>query len=251
MDELLLLSGQPIPFPEGFTEIHQPRLKEIALIGEAKFYIATEYLTLDEKNMDTSDLSDKSDFEILMMIMNDVSLKGRTAALCVLLLLSLLFPAFDISFDTTKIILTSKEDSEFQTFIDNKNFKVFKQIVKEMFCLDRGDEDKKEYNAKGPLAKKIADKLKKRQEQLQKIKQESQKEQKVSILNRYVSILTVGEHKDMNSLLNYTVFQIYDEFERFNLKTAFDLNLQVRMAGATDVEEAENWMKDLYDKNKK
>ena len=52
----------------------------------------------------------------------------------------------------------------------------------------------------------------------------------------------------MNSLLNYTVFQIYDEFERFNLKTAFDLNLQVRMAGATDVEEAENWMKDLYDK---
>jgi hypothetical protein len=83
---------------------------------------------------------------------------------------------------------------------------------------------------------------------LQKIKQESQKEQKVSILNRYVSILTVGEHKDMNSLLNYTVFQIYDEFERFNLKTAFDLNLQVRMAGATDVEEAENWMKDLYEK---
>ena len=67
MDELLLLSGQPIPFPEGLTEIHQPRLKEIALIGEAKFYIATEYLTLDEKNMDTSDLSDKSDFEILMM----------------------------------------------------------------------------------------------------------------------------------------------------------------------------------------
>jgi ribosome biogenesis protein Nip4 len=42
MDELLLLSGQPIPFPEGLTEIHQPRLKEIALLGEAKFYISSK-----------------------------------------------------------------------------------------------------------------------------------------------------------------------------------------------------------------
>jgi hypothetical protein len=36
--------------------------------------------------------------------------------------------------------------------------------------------------------------------------------QKVAILTRYVSILAVGEKKDMNSLLGYSVYQLFDEF---------------------------------------
>jgi len=34
MDELLLLSGNDLPFPEARLTVHQPRLKEIAYITE-------------------------------------------------------------------------------------------------------------------------------------------------------------------------------------------------------------------------
>ena len=39
MDELLLLSGNDIPFTEAALTIHSPILKEIGYIGEDSFWI--------------------------------------------------------------------------------------------------------------------------------------------------------------------------------------------------------------------
>jgi len=38
---------------------------------------------------------------------------------------------------------------------------------------------------------------------------------KISILTRYISILTVASNKSMRELLMYTVPQIFDEFNRY------------------------------------
>ena len=46
--------------------------------------------------------------------------------------------------------------------------------------------------------------------------------------------------------MNYTVYQLYDEFQRFELKQNFDIYLQAKMAGAKDMEEVDNWMKEIH-----
>ena len=61
-----------------------------------------------------------------------------------------------------------------------------------------------------------------------------------------MSILAVGESKDINELKNYTVYQINDEFKRFQKKEAYDINIKARMAGATDLEDVDNWMEDIH-----
>ena len=48
IDELLLLSGNDIPFPEARLTIHQPRLKEIAYITEPRFWFGCELLKFDK-----------------------------------------------------------------------------------------------------------------------------------------------------------------------------------------------------------
>ena len=63
------------------------------------------------------------------------------------------------------------------------------------------------------VAKKIADKLKKGRQ-----KAAADKNQKVAIMSRYISILAVGLQKDMNSFMRYTVYQLFDEFKRYELK---------------------------------
>ena len=83
-----------------------------------------------------------------------------------------------------------------------------------MFALDIDGEEGSDYNPSGDLAKRIADKMKKRHQKLQQVKGES----KISVLGRYISILAVGEQKDMNSLLQYTVYQLSEEFRRYQLK---------------------------------
>ena len=101
------------------------------------------------------------------------------------------------------------------------------------------------------MAKRIADKFKKRQEQLNKLAQEALGDGKrIAILSRYASILAVGLQKDYNDLMQYTVYQLYDEFQRFQLKVQWDAYIQAKMAGAKDLEEVDNWMIDLRDQGK-
>ena len=98
-------------------------------------------------------------------------------------------------------------------------------------------DESRDYNPSGEVAKRIAEKLKQRHQKLAELKEGKQK---IDILSRYVSILAVGEHKDMNSLLNLSVYQLFDEFERFKLKMSYDIYFQAKMAGAKDLKEVKN-----------
>jgi hypothetical protein len=95
-------------------------------------------------------------------------------------------------------------------------------------------------------AQMIVDKIKKGRTKLAQQQAEQHRGQKISILQRYISILSVGEQKDMNSLLEYSVYQLFDEFNRFSLKEQSDFYLEAKMAGAKDLQEVDNWMKDIH-----
>ena len=47
--------------------------------------------------------------------------------------------------------------------------------------------------------------------------------------------------------MNYTVYQLLDEFQRFELKMAYDMFIKARLAGAKDLKEPKDWMKDIQD----
>lgn len=114
-----------------------------------------------------------------------------------------------------------------------------------MFCLREVQGNAKEYNPGGPMAAALAQKFKKARQK--KNQQPGQKDKPVSILNRYVSILSVGQQKDMNSLLKYTIYQLFDEFHRYEKKVAYDIWIQAKMAGAKDLKDVDNWMDDVHD----
>ena len=48
---LALMAGIDIPIPELQLIIHVPTIKEIALIGETKFFMAVQYLCLDKESL--------------------------------------------------------------------------------------------------------------------------------------------------------------------------------------------------------
>ena len=242
-NDLLYLSAQDIPFAAARLNICQPKIRDIALLGEDNFYAGVEFLKFDKDILSEEDkihLEDRSNFEVLIAIMNEQNLTIQKQKLQITMVLALLFPEHSIEIKKQYISLI-KDKQEFQ--INNENFEQFKRIIKHMFCLDGNKDSDDDYNPSGAMAKQIAEKLKKRH---QRISQEKNQNKKISILEKYVSILAVGESKDMNSLLNYTVYQLFDELKRYQLKMAWDLNLKARLAGAQDLEDAEDWMQDLH-----
>lgn len=243
LNELLLLSGNDIPFPAAQITIHQPTVKEIAYIGEENFYSGCELLKFSKNNLSIEDrklLADKSDFDIIMSIIRDKTANSQKSKTSATMVLTLLFPEYHIDFIQNAIIL--RKDNEVRS-INNFNFVDFKEIIITLFCLN-GKNNEQVFNPAGELARKIAAKIEEGRRKAAQAKNAG--EQKVALLSRYVSILSVGESKDMNALLNYTVYQLFDEFQRFELKYQHDMYMKAKLAGAKDMKEVDNWMKDLY-----
>lgn len=252
MNNLLLLSGNDIPFIQAEISIHQPTIKEIAYIGEQNFFMGYEYLNFskqDLKSKDKNHLENFSNFEILMaMINNNNEIIVKKYKVCIELLLLLLFPQYKIDFLPASIMISKiNEKQEKQIhLLDKNNFNIFQDIINQIFCLKSfmQDDVSKKYNPKGPQARALVEKFKQRQKKLNNLK--NKKQSKFSIFSRYISILSVGLQKDMNKLLQYTVYQLFDEFNRFKLKEQYEMYVKAKMAGAKDIQQVENWMKDIH-----
>jgi len=242
-NELLLLSGNDIPFAQARINVHQPKIKEIAFIGEEAFHLGVQFLNFSKDTLSIQDktvLKDKSDFEIFMAIANNKdSKKFKTNAI---LVLNLLFPDYQIKFSPEGIFFKKEE---FESGITDFNFDIFKDILSNIFCLKHRDLDNDKYNPADDRAKKIAEKFNKAKQR----KNKNISSEKIAIFSRYVSILAIGLKKDMNELMNYTVYQLFDEYHRFKLKQDFDMYIKMKLAGASDIEEVEDWMKDIHVEN--
>ncbi len=243
LSHLLLMSGNDVPFRMGRCSIHPPTLSEISYIGEEAFQIGSRFLlfnkeeSLEEK--DKNDLSQQSNFNIFMSVMNSAEVaKHKTDAL---LVLTLIFPNFNVKINKDKILLQSADG--FETSVNEYNFEQFQDIIRQILCLDGMGGGEGQYKPADALARKIAEKL---QKSKSKIAEKKGEQTQIDIYERYVSILSVGLMKDKNELMQYTVYQITDEMERFRMKQEFDMYVQAKMAGAKDMEEVKNWMDKIH-----
>lgn len=241
-NELLLITGKNIPFIEAQIDIHQPTMNEISLIGEENFFAGCQFLNLSKDQLvleDKTGLEDKSDFEIFMSIMcSKEKIEYRNS---VLMLLALIFPEYQINFTPNDILLVNEKHS---TRINNTNYDVFKNIINTMFGLNESDPAKQEFNPSDDRARKIAEKIKKHKEKIAHLHGDDKK--KIAVFSRYISILSVGLELDMRIFGDYTVFQLKDQFSRYQKKQSFDIYIEGKMAGATGMEEVDNWMKDIH-----
>lgn len=248
LNDLLLLTGNEIPFPAAELTIHVPTVKEIGLIGEELFFTGVQFLNFSKDNLlleDKADAQQYTDFQIFMSIISSQDLNIRQNKVAAEMVLSLMFPEYKLTFLPIAIALTKDGENH---LINQENFDEFKQILNQVFCLKEifGQTAQKSYNPGNAMAERLAKQFERYHKKVNELKNKSSQGQKVSILSRYISILAVGEQKDINSLVNYTIYQLFDEFNRFNLKQQSDMYIQAKMAGAKDLQEVENWMKDIH-----
>ena len=245
LNKLLLLSGNDVPFIGAQTSIHQPKIKQIAFLGQQAFYIGSNFLCFSKDNLsqqDKTNLINQTDFDILMSIMNSKvdALKYNLAS--AELVLSLLFPNYDLVKMPNMLLLNKvKEDgTKEQIRINNDNYDQFKSILKQIFCLDVASGSN--YNPANKRAEQIAKKLQERQKLLSQKSGEDNKQ--INILCRYVSILALGNHHTIPQLMEYTVYQLFNEFKRFEKKYSYDVWFQAKLAGAENLEDVDNWLSD-------
>lgn len=236
LDPLLLFSGNDIPFTSSGVTIHHPTIKEIAYLGEDTFFTGYQMLIISKNILSQEDkvnLETLTNFDILIAILeerNAVMQKNRN---CIQMVLMLLFPEYEITF-TKKAIILKKENEE--SSLNSNNFEEFQDILKQMFSFGDTDGVPQDFNPDGPMAARIAEKLKKRHQVLA----EKNPNDNFDIIGRYVSVISTGLSIDINSVMNYTIYQLFDQIKRYELKTSYDLYVKGKFAGAQDTTEPEN-----------
>lgn len=172
----------------------------------------------------------------------NTTIKANNAA--IEFVLSLIFPQYQLIKMPNMLLLNKETDGKKeQHLINNDNYQQFKAILEQMFCLNiLKKQSGNDYRPSNKLAQQIANKLRERHQMLNK-KQNGQGGQ-IKILSKYISILVTAHHKTYNDFMQYTVYQLFDEFRRFEKKYSYDIWLKSKLAGAENLDDVESWLSD-------
>ena len=237
---LTLMCGTDYPVPECQLTIHQPRIKEIALIGESDFFTGIQCLCLNKSMFvkDESLLATTNNFQIFMTVMGEKEVADKKVA--VQQVCTLLFPNDKVLF-TPRSMMISKEGGSI--IIDETNFEFLQQAISSICCLKTGPMDQQAFNPANKQAQEIAEKLMRGRQRVAAQKGETN----VSVFSQYLSILTVGlgamSLQDMSDL---TMYQLYDLVERYMLYVNWDMDVRCRLAGGKPDSQPDNWMKNIH-----
>ena len=235
-----LMCGIDLPIPDLQTTIHQPKIKEIAFVGEKDFFLGVQCLCIDKNviaNQGESLLVNTNNFQIFMKIMKEKKMVEKKDS--VINVLSLVFPKYRTLFTPRSIIL----QGDTQIMIDDSNFEILQEYLKEIFCFKSSISQDLGFNPANETAKKIADKLMRGRQRVAELNGSAD----ASIFSQYLSMLTVGlDSMSLQDLMDLTMFQLFDLVERYQLYINWDIDIRSRLAGGKPDGKPENWMKNIH-----
>ena len=239
-NRLALMCGIDIPIIECQLIAHQPKIKEIAYIGEQEFFTGVQTLCLKKSMLiqDKSLLDNTNNFQIFMTIMSEKETLDKKKA--VQQVFSLFFPQYKISITPRSLLFS---DSTSIITVDENNFDFLQEIITQICCLHEGANSQSSFNPSGDKAREIAEKLMRGRQRVAAEKGETN----VSIFTQYLSVLTVGLNSmSLNDIMDLTIFQLYDLLERYSLFVGWDIDIRSRLAGAKADSKPDNWMKNIH-----
>ena len=237
---LALMCGTDYPVPQCQLVVHQPRIKEIAFIGEQDFFTGVQCLCLNKSMFvkDESLLADTNNFQIFMTIMSEKEAADKKLA--VQQVCTIMFPQYKVMF-TPRSMLLSGEGRTCQ--IDETNFEYLQHAISEICCMKTGPMDQTTFNPANAKAREIAEKLMRGRAKVAAEKGQSN----TSVLSQYLSTITIGvASMSLLDSIELTMYQLYDLIERYMLYVNWDMDVRCRLAGGKPESQPDNWMKNIH-----
>lgn len=239
-NRLALMTGIDFPLSDCALIVHQPTIKELSYIGETDFFMGIQLLCVNKSMYETEeiDLSEVTNFDIFMQLMDQPELKGQREL--VKQALNMLFPKYQILI-TPRSILFNQEGNSFM--LDERNFESLQQQLGQILCLQQSGQQA--FNPGNDKAREIAQKLQRARERV--AAQKAKEGGSGSMFSQYLSVLTVGiGSMSLKDTMELTIYQLYDLIERYSLYINWDLDIRSRLAGAKGDKPVDNWMKSIH-----
>lgn len=246
IDYLTLVSGVDVYVPELKIVIRPPKIKEIAMLGEKRFYEMCSFLLVEKEkvlerlsqerdpNIVQQTYGQLSEYQILLALMASSTTMTENA----IQILSFLFPEYNINLEEMGIIFIGKNGSPI--VIPDESYPLLRDYIKEILCLN-SKASSEEFNPADEAAKAIAEKLKKRKQRLDELKPTEDK----YVIANYLSSLGAGSNGyNLIDGIELTLFQLFDWVKRHGYWDKYRVDVQAMLAGAKDVQ-IQDWFSNL------
>lgn len=243
------------PISEMGVVIHQPRFEEIAYVGEYCMYFFLQILDLTIESLyecgieKTEKIEKMSNFDVLLyFINNDVDVKE-----CFISMLTLLFPLYNIELKEDCISFTFIKDNSIIGFLNKKNYNCFKEVCQGIFPVGVNKISSLEkILTTGKIGEDIKNKMIQRQKKLNELKSNNNSSDiEVDVFGKYCVILSIGLAIDYEVLKKRTIFTIQSMFVAFINKREYESFVQLKIAGAKDIKNVEDWIEKIIETKSK
>lgn len=233
INDMLLQSGSPIFIQELGLEliIHQPKLIDIARIGgyESLLYFY-EILEIHPSIEELKKYPQLKELDVILL----TAKANQNINKIFYSFLEIFFEEFKITESDENghyvLCLINRKDEKHKIIIDNIKFMLIKQYIEKILYVNKKIK-KEEYTTKSSKAKEIKEKMMKGR----KIREKIRNKNKTPLFNS-ISSFSANEHLPINYIYeNYTLFQFYSQYERFNKKNEYEYSFKAMIAGAKDI----------------
>lgn len=234
IDELQIITGIDIPVEELSLTIHQPRAKEIAMVGESEYFIALSIfkMTKEQLKIEAPEVSNWMVFQESLK----QEIQGVKNTRVLLTNFLQLFFLSKVILGPRSIMLNSQDNL---TNIEPEQFDILQEIISTVggkSLLTPAEEEFKPGNRK---AAEIAEKMKKARKRLAA---QQPKVKSDGFMARYIKTVAVATSNSLEEVNNMTLLQLNEIMQTYLAWEAYDLEVKSRLAGAKGDDKLVHWV---------
>lgn len=234
IDDLQIMTGVDIPVDELGLTIHQPRAKEIAMVGESEYFIALSIfkMTKEQLKIESPEVSNWMVFQ--ESLKQEVDGVKNTRVLLTNFLQ--LFFLSKIILGPRSIMLNSNDNL---TNIEPEQFDILQEIVSTVGGKSLLVPAEEEFKPKNKKAAEIAEKMKKARKRLAA---QQPKAKSDGFMARYIKTVAVATSNSLEEVNNMTLLQLNEVMQTYLAWEAYDLEVKSRLAGAKGDDKLVHWV---------
>lgn len=234
VDELQLITGIDFPVEELGLTLRQPKVKEIAMLGEQNYFVALQLfrMTKESLKIENPELTNWMIFQEAL----GQKIEGITNTRTLVTNFLQLFVIQHLTLGPRSIIIDTPEGL---TNIEPEQFDIFQKIV----CTVGGESllvpSEEQFRPKNKRAAEIAEKMKKARKRIAAQKPQPKGE---DFLARYIKAVAVVTANSLEAVTNMTIIQLNEIMQKYLAWESYDLDIRSRLAGAKGDDKLTHWI---------
>ncbi|NLV87715.1 MAG: hypothetical protein GX025_10955 [Clostridiales bacterium] len=219
--------------PELGLTLRQPKIKEIAMLGEADYFLALSVFNMTKESLKIVD-PNVTNWMVFLEALNQ-QIEGVNVRLLLSNFLQL-FLVEKLNIGPRSLIIQNESGI---VNIENEQFDIFQKLVLQVGGVSLLNTSEEEFKPGNKRAAEIAEKM--RKARARKAAMQPRPKSK-GFLSRYVRAVAVATSNSIKDACDMTLLQLNEIVQSYLAWEAYDLEIRSRLAGAPDGGKIEHWM---------